>query len=54
MVVYGPDDRRFLTFEELRQRSTRLAELSRKARKQQATAEELTELERLEDELAEG
>src|SRR5262249_5574986 len=69
LVVYGPDGRRVLTFEELEaerltaaqraeqaeqraeqaeQRSARLAELSRKARRQQATAEELAELERLE------
>jgi hypothetical protein len=34
------------------QRSTRLAELSRKARRQQATLEELAELERLEQQCA--
>jgi Uma2 family endonuclease len=71
LVVFGPDGRRFLTFEELEaarlaaeqrvahaeqraqhaeQRAARLAELSRKARRQQATAEELAELERLEQE----
>jgi hypothetical protein len=64
MAVYGPDNRRFLTFEELkaqielveknadlaRQQLARLAELSRKARHSQATAEELQELERLENE----
>jgi Uma2 family endonuclease len=63
MVVYYPDGRRFLTFEELEaeraraekradlaeQLAARLAELSRKARRGQATAEELAELERLED-----
>lgn len=69
MVVYRPDGRRFLTFEELeadreqlqqraeesqqraeqlQQRVARLAELSRKARRQQASQEELAELERLE------
>jgi Uma2 family endonuclease len=64
MVVFAPDGRRFLTFEELvaeharteqraekaEQRAARLAELSRKARRGQASAEELQELERLEDE----
>jgi Uma2 family endonuclease len=85
MTVYGPDDQRFLSFEELRaerlreqeqrreaehqadqarqqadqarqqadqanQRMGRLAELSRKARQGQATAEELAELDRLEQE----
>jgi Putative restriction endonuclease len=71
MVVYHPDGRRFLTFEELealreeaqrqaeqaqqqaeqaQQRAARLAELSRKARRQQASPEELAELEHLEDE----
>ncbi len=60
MVVYGLDNRRFLTFEELtaqaekdadlaRQRLARLAELSRKARHNQASAEEMQELERLEN-----
>jgi Uma2 family endonuclease len=69
LVVYGPDGRQFLTFEELaaermaeqrqrvaaeqradqaERRAARLAELGRKARHQQATAEELAELERLE------
>jgi len=66
MVVYYPDGRRFLTFEELeagrvqaeqrvaqlQQRLARLRELSRKARKQEASPEELQELERLEDEAA--
>jgi Uma2 family endonuclease len=79
MVVFYPDGRRFLTFEELdaeraqaeqraqkaeqradkaehqveqaRQRMARLRELSRKARQQQASPEELRELERLEDEM---
>jgi Uma2 family endonuclease len=79
LVVFRPDGRRFLTFEELEaeraqereqrlaaeqraeqerqqrlaaeQRATRLAELSRKARRQQASAEELAELERLEQQL---
>jgi Uma2 family endonuclease len=50
MVVYRSDGKRFLTFEELEQRATRLAELSRKARRGQTTAEELQELERLEEE----
>lgn len=57
MVVYGPDGRKFLTFQELEaarvqaeQRLARLAELSRKTRKGQATAADLQELERLEDE----
>jgi Uma2 family endonuclease len=66
MIVYRPDGRRFLTFEELEmvraeaeqragqaeQRIARLAELSRKARRGQATAEELRELEQIEDESA--
>jgi hypothetical protein len=59
LVVYRPDGRPFLTFEELdraRDQATReisrLAELSRKARRGQATAEELQELERLENESA--
>jgi hypothetical protein len=61
MVVLGPAGR-FLTFEELQatfeelkttheqavQRAARLAELSRKARRGQATPEELLELEQLE------
>jgi Uma2 family endonuclease len=85
MVVFYPDGRRFLSFEELeaerqrerqdrlaaeqraevaereaiqarreagqaRDRMARLRELSRKAREQQASPEELQELERLEDE----
>jgi Uma2 family endonuclease len=64
MVVYGPDGRKFLTYEELakehslertarlkaEQRGARMAELSRKARRGQATAEELHELEQLENE----
>lgn len=70
MVVYHPDGRRFLTFEELEmdrvqanqraeqanqradqaeQRAARLAELSRKARRGQASPDELLELERLEE-----
>lgn len=63
MVVYHPDGRRFLTFEELEtardeaeqraskaeQRAARLAELSRKARHGQANPEELQELDRLEE-----
>jgi Uma2 family endonuclease len=63
MVIYGPDGRPFLTFEELEvarsvaeqragqaeQRAARLAELGRKARRGQVTAEELQELEQLED-----
>jgi hypothetical protein len=56
LAVYRPDGRRFLTFEELDaereqagRRSARLAELSRKARRQQASPEELAELEQLED-----
>jgi Uma2 family endonuclease len=68
MVVYRPDGRRFLSFEELEadrererdradkaeeraqraeRRAERLAELTRKAFRQQATAEEQQELERL-------
>jgi Uma2 family endonuclease len=64
MEVYGPNGQRFLTFEELeaartqaqeqveqvQKRARRLAELSRKARQQQASPEELAELERLEGE----
>lgn len=56
LVVYGPDGKRFLTFEELKDtqedaenRVRRLAELSRKARRGQATTEELQELDRLEE-----
>jgi Uma2 family endonuclease len=49
MVVYGPDGQRFLAFEELQSSLSRLAQLSRKARRGQATPEELLELERLED-----
>jgi hypothetical protein len=59
LVVYRPDGRPFLTFEELdkardeaRREVSRLAELSRKARRGQATDEELRELGRLEDESA--
>ncbi len=72
MVVYGPDDRPFLTIEELEaarkaeekraneaeqrahkaeQRMVRLVDLGRKARRGQASAEELAELERLEEQL---
>jgi Uma2 family endonuclease len=75
MAVYGPDGRRFLTFEEMQaerererqraeqaerradeigRRGARLAELGRKARLGQATAEELQELERLEGEAFPG
>jgi Uma2 family endonuclease len=70
MVVYYPDGRRFLSFEEVaaererldderererrradqaQERFARLAELSRKARRGQASPEELAELERLEE-----
>jgi Uma2 family endonuclease len=59
MVVSWPDGRPFLSFEELEaarthgeQRIARLAELSRKARRCQASAEELCELEQLEDQSA--
>jgi Uma2 family endonuclease len=59
MVVFGPDRNRFLSFEELtalleqsQRRAARMAELGRKARRQQATPEELQELERLEDEVS--
>lgn len=62
MVVFRPDDKPFLTFEQLEcarqaaeeradraeKRATRLAELSRKARRGQASPEELAELDRLE------
>ena len=51
MTVYGPDGVRFRPFEEERQNAKRLAELSRKARRGQATPEEVVELERLEEEL---
>jgi Uma2 family endonuclease len=57
MEVYGPDGRKFLTFEaleaervQMQRRTMRLAELGRKARRGQATPEELQELERLERE----
>jgi len=56
MVVYRPDGRPFLTLAEVdaqrlaaEQRAVRLAELGRKARRGQATPEELAELERLEE-----
>src|SRR5437764_12747594 len=61
LVIHRPDGRRFLTFEELEaareraeQRATRLAELSRKVRRGQASAEEVQELDRLEEESAPG
>jgi hypothetical protein len=61
MVVYHPDGRRFLTFEELEaeraheaslrqdaeKRLSRMAELSQKVLLQQATAEEIQELQKL-------
>jgi Uma2 family endonuclease len=63
MAIYRPDGQRFLTFEELEaararaeqrasraeQRAARLAELSRKARRGLASAEELQELDCLEE-----
>jgi Uma2 family endonuclease len=56
LVVFRPDGQRFRTFEELdaacdkvEERAARLAELSRKARRQQITPEELAELEQLEE-----
>jgi Uma2 family endonuclease len=59
MIVFRPDGRPFLTFEEVdaartrgELRIARLAELSRKARRGQANAEELRELEQLEDQSA--
>lgn len=66
MAVYYPSGERFLSFDELKgrqeeeqrlrvaaeQRFARLAELSRKARRGEATPEELAELERLEDDAA--
>jgi Uma2 family endonuclease len=59
MVVYRPDGRRFLSFEELdrerdqiQKQASRLAELSRKARRGQASPEEVQELERLEEQAA--
>ena len=68
LIIYRPDGRPFLTFEELEaartqaeaaltqaeQRAARLAELSRKVRRGQASAEELQELELLEDECSPG
>ena len=64
MTVYGPDGLRFVTLGEQKQiavdanqravdanqRAARLAELGRKARRGQATPDEVAELERLEDE----
>jgi Uma2 family endonuclease len=64
MVVYGPDGKPFIPVEEqraavdaaqrqadvARQRERRLAELSRKVRRGEASARELAELERLENE----
>ena len=52
MTVYGPKGFPFLHLEEEKQDRKRLAELSRKARRGQATPEEIAELERLEDESA--
>ncbi len=59
LAVFRPDGRPFLSVEELatsyaaaEQRAARLAELGRKARHGQASAEELRELERLEDQSA--
>lgn len=56
MAVFGPDGKRFISFEDLKsaqeqaeQRATRLAQLGRKARRGQATPEEIRELERLEE-----
>jgi Uma2 family endonuclease len=68
LVVHWPDGRHFSTFEELdtarsqaeqradkaEQRARRLAELGRKARQGQASAEELQELDRLEAESGPG
>jgi Uma2 family endonuclease len=58
MIVYHPDGRRFLTYEEMEEerqqsmkRAWRLVELSRKARQQHISPEELAELERLENEI---
>jgi Uma2 family endonuclease len=57
LALHGPDGRPFLTFEQLvaarlsaESRVQRLAGLSRKARRGQATPEELAELDRLEEE----
>jgi Uma2 family endonuclease len=54
MVVFRPDGRRFITFEEseaeralAEQRAERLAELTRRVLAQQATPEEMQELQRL-------
>jgi Uma2 family endonuclease len=47
MKVFYPDGRPFLTFEELATERTRLAELTRRALAQQATPEEMQELQRL-------
>jgi Uma2 family endonuclease len=66
LVIFHPDGQPFRSWSEVearrraaeenadkeRRRSARLAELSRKARRGQASAEELAELERLEDEAA--
>ena len=66
MTVYGPNGLPFLTYDELgnvsddnarraddnAKRAARLAKLGRKARRGQATPEEVAELERLEDESA--
>jgi Uma2 family endonuclease len=56
MVVYGPDNRRFLTFEEVqaardqeKRRADRLVELLRKVRRGIASTEELQELDRLDE-----
>jgi len=56
MTIYWPDGRPFLTFDELeavrdatKRQFARMAELSRKARRGQATVEEIRELEQLED-----
>lgn len=59
LVIRRPDGTAFQVFRDVyaerereRQRSARLAELSRKARRNQATPEELVELDRLEEETA--
>jgi Uma2 family endonuclease len=51
MVIYRPNGRPFLTFEELEQRAARLAFLSRRARRGEASEAELRELEQLEEQL---
>jgi Uma2 family endonuclease len=61
MTIYGPDGKRFISFAESkaetqveRKAKARMAELGRKARRGKASAEEVAELDRLEEEATPG